>query len=570
MKKWICGMLSALALGLLGSCANEENLDPVGQWTMTTAQPVAPAAGFTQQLSEEGTTPMEFKWDAATSSAGYRVSYRWELRAPGKPEVWLQKNTTANKLTFTHSELDKALSAAGLDVSETAALEWVVVATCMDRQQPSVARPISLTRAASELLPEALYLAGAATEVGDVPAKGLLFRALKDKDGALDQRFEIYTRLEAGKGFLLYGAPSADAIRFGTEGGKLKKNGAPFTVAETGTYRMRLDLKDGSYAFQKVDKWSVVGNVIAGGWGGDAPLTYQGKGIWQASLMLSASNEADPLNYIFRMNGDWGWLLKHLKGTSNELVMESEAQAGTFEDLLLPQAGRYIVTLKLAGPAYTYTVEKDNSIQPPASTPESLFLLSDGEVVGTFTKKDATFKSVGYLALQGSKTYVLNTKEDGTGQSYSLAKAIGETASPEADQVEGNDTFGEGGAGTIAVVRDQAYQLEFNFATGAAKWKHYNIKLFHWSNWDDRDELPMTYEHPYTFKLSAPLKAGYDMKFNSPWEVELGAENATALSGKLINKGGSNIKCIATDGTYNVTITVTPDYAEGTYGFQVK
>jgi hypothetical protein len=188
--------------------------------------------------------------------------------------------------------------------------------------------------------------------------------------------------------------------------------------------------------------------------------------------------------------------------------------------------------------------------------------------VAELTKDGTTFKSGVFLALEAGKEYTLNSANNGSGTSFSTTAKIGETTTPDADAVTVPVDFGAG-SGAIAVTRSQAYQLTLNFATGKLTWKYYNIKLFHWDDagggWDARTENLMTYKHPYIFEGTFALKANFDSKFNSPWDVQFGT-NATALSGSMTN-GGPNFKGITQAGTYKATITVSNDYKTAEYAF---
>ena len=77
----------------------------------------------------------------------------------------------------------------------------------------------------------------------------------------------------------------------------------------------------------------------------------------------------------------------------------------------------------------------------------------------------------------------------------------------------------------------------------------------------------MTYVHPYQFTLTEDLEAGYHMKFNSPWDIQFGADDPEAMSGTMTNNGGENFVNITNSGSYEVNIEVTDDYATGTYEF---
>ena len=80
----------------------------------------------------------------------------------------------------------------------------------------------------------------------------------------------------------------------------------------------------------------------------------------------------------------------------------------------------------------------------------------------------------------------------------------------------------------------------------------------------------MTYVHPNIFTITTTLSPNYDMKFISPWDNDFGSESPSELTGTITNSGGSNIRNITADGTYEVTATLSNDYATGTYEFVLQ
>ncbi|AHM63354.1 hypothetical protein D770_25545 [Flammeovirgaceae bacterium 311] len=572
MKKLHLYTYLLIMLTVVWSCEEKDNLDPIGNWELSSPALIAPSDNATVVLDEETpTAPVRFEWGPAESSKNYGVRYFFVLDSASNenfstPIMRMASTNNGNGLFVepTARQIDQALSMAGYEAGTTVNLKWGVIAQSLSKETV-VSQPISITRFLTESAPLTLYIAGAATEAGADVTDAIAMKAFKDADGNPANIFEIYTSLQAGEEFMFYSQPATQSMEYGGSGGQLVKNGDAITAPETGQYRITVNFDNNTYNLLKIDKWSVVGGNIEGGWGGDAPLRYIGNSVWQGTIDLVEAS-----GFVFRANGDWAYLLKRIPGTDNQLVMESQAgaQGLEFEDIPSTGVGRHQFTLDLSADAYTYTIEVDNS--EPAEAPETLFLLSDGNVVAELTKNGDRFTTTDYLALQASQTYSLNTAADGSGASYTLVTPIGETENPDADAVA-ETTAMVAGAGDISVARDQAYQLTFNFADATLAWKYYNLKLFHWEDvdggWDSRDELQMTYVHPYKFELTAPLNAGYDMKFISPWDVDMGAENPAALSGSMIHGGGSNFKNITESGDYKVTIEVAPDYSAGTYQF---
>ncbi|WP_066834080.1 hypothetical protein [Rufibacter ruber] len=460
----------------------------------------------------------------------------------------------------TAIELDQALSAAGYDANSTVPLKWAVVAQSLSKEMISSAKLVSVKRFKNETA--TLYISGSATEKGTDVGQAIMMRPRKDSDGKPTNVFDVYTKLTAGGTFQFYSQPNVNSIVFGADGnGKIKKKGTAIAAPGAGTYRITVDLNNNTYSFLKIDKWSVVGGAFASGWGGDEPLQYQGNGVWTSVVDIAKTE-----GFIFRANGDWGVAMKRVKGTTNQLVLESQAAAEgkQFEDIPATATGKHIITLNLSGDQYTYSLVKDNR---PTSMPDKLFLLQGSYVVAEFNIDGNNFSSTVFLALESDKAYTLNSARDGSGTAFTTSAKIGETASPNADAVSATVDFREG-TGAIAVARDQAYQITLNFATKKMTWKYYNLKLFHWNDnggWDARSEYVMTYKHPYTFEGTHALSANFDSKFNSPWEVQFGT-SSSALTGNMTN-GGPNYKGITQAGSYKATLVVGNDYKTAQYSF---
>ena len=572
LKILLCAFL-ALSLW---SCEEEDNLDPIGEWEL--AQPMIQTVPETLVLDEGSPAEkIEFNWDPAISSEDYQVRYTVVIDTLGSEdyESPILSKISENggkdtKVSFSASEIDLALSYAGYQANTNAALEVAVLATSIDKMATDV-QEIAIKRFETEYKPQQLYLTGPATEAGTDPSQAVPMRALMNADGNLTYKFEAYTHLEAGENFKIRSNPQMPAHVYGGSDGALVKNGSPLSVSEAGEYKVTVDLEADTYEFKKVDYLSIVGDVIPNGWGGDEALEYVGDGVWQRQMYLQTP-EGGTGGFVFRLNGDWGYLFKRIAGTQNQLYMESQADAAgiVVEDIPLTSAGNYIVTVDLSGDTYTYSLEVDQTTTPPSETPESLFLLANGETVATFEKDGDSFSTNSFVPLQAEVAYQLNSAADGSGTSYILDGTIGQTENPEGDAVVGNLAILEG-EGSIAVARDQAYTLSLDFSSGMANWKYYNIKLFHWDDangaWDSRNEFLMTYVHPFTFTTTQELEAGYAMKFNSPWEVQFGADDPTAMSGTMTNNGGANFENITTSGVYTVNIEVSEDYATGTYEF---
>lgn len=562
-------------ISILIGCEEKDNMDPVGNWEISAPTPLAPSPDAALELDEaEPAESMTFEWEPATTSNRFGVAYTFLLVPDGSDEFDnpVLSLTPANggrerTISLTAEQLDYALWAACFPAGETADLEWVVVAKAIEKEA-SARRKVKVRRFETEREPSTLFVSGAGAEPGADPSNAVAMRSISDGDGNPSGVFDVYTTLTAGSTFAVRDQANAISRIYGGDGGTLEACGPQIEAPETGQYRLTVDLENETYDLLKIDRWSLVGDAVEGGWGGDVPLAYKGNGIWEGEVdFLSESG------FVFRANGDWAYLLKRVTGTATpdnkggNLIMESEGNELDIEFEDIPGAiGRHKVTLDLSAGGFNYTLVEVVSEGPVQAiigetsnpdgdavsgnfniadidTPDAIYLLSGTSVVAEFTKSGDVFTSEDYVALQVGETYSLNTASDGSG-----------------DDVVGSD---------ISVARDQAYRITVDMAAGKLIWKYYNLKLFHWDEvgggWDSRQELLMTYIHPYKFEVTGTLSAGFHSKFISPWDVQFGTAS-TALTGTMEN-GGPNYAGISQNGTYKASIQISPDYATATYSF---
>jgi starch-binding outer membrane protein SusE/F len=583
MKKTLYKILFFSALILVWSCEEESNMEPTGNWDLSNPVLQTPASGADIVLNPASpTAPVNFEWQAAVASNNFLVQYKVylvdaESTTPADAILELTPGNSGKDLTVaaTAEEIDYALSVACYPPGAVANVKWMVQAKAIETST-TASNPLKIKRFSADRPVTALYITGAATEAGTDLANATPMRALKNAEGEDTGVFDVYTTLTAGATYSFSDQPQAFSRSFGGADGTLTSCGAPIAAPETGVYRVKVDAINGTYELWKVDKWSLVGDAVEGGWGGDVPLEYKGNGVWESKVDFLSPNAG----WIFRANGDWGYIIKRIVGTvgpgglSGDVYMESEAgDAGVeIEDLRIEDSGKFTVTLDLSSDAYTYNIVAEpidpgsnlaiigKSENPEADAvsgnfifgtydaPAELYLVSDGVSVGQLTKDGNTFTSK-WLALEQSKQYILNSASDGSGTTY-------------------NDI----GDGKISVDHDQAYKLTVEFDEGKLTWKHYNLKLFHWDEvgggWDQRSETLLTYVHPFKFETTGvALTAGFHSKVFSPWEVLFGSDDA-GLSGTW-EQDGPNYTGISQSGNYNLNMTITdPDnYSTATFAF---
>ncbi|TLX74627.1 hypothetical protein E9993_11970 [Labilibacter sediminis] len=577
MNKKLNIIVALLVMIMAWGCEEDSNLQPEGKWELSSPADLSVSIGNAITLDEsKPDEELTFTWTPAHSSANYNVFYELHIvKVSAKDTTSLLVVDSDNGGKDTQAKInakviDEALSIGGFPANQEASVKYTVRAKCLSKTSDAPYEDIAVTRFATEIIPDQLFISGLATENGDDLSEAIQLKRLNDENLNPSNKFEIYTKLLAEKEFQFYSAQSLPAHQYGGAEGELVKSGVALTVSEEGVYKINIDLDNNTYSMFKVDFLGAIGSVFETGWGGDQLLEYQGLGVWKASIDFVAEG-----GFIFRANKNWVNILKRVVGTSNQIVAESDAasQGVSYEDIPSNVKGLHILTLDLSANGYSFSIEEDPDAPiggDPIEAPESLYLLGGGAVIDQLTKQGDVFTSTKNLALQAGVEYQLNTASDGSGTSYTIDVNLGVTESPEDVRVMVNSNLFDT-SGNITVERDQAYQLEINFAEAKLKWSYYNLFMFHWDEinqgWDNREEFLLTYEHPYKWNLTADLTADFDHKFFSPWDNDFGADDPSALSGTMTNKGGSNFRNITNSGTYLISIELSEDYSIGTYEF---
>ncbi len=570
MKNFSLKLLSIILLGsLLFSCEQEESLQQQGLWTLS--EPSLISDGLDSTILLDETTPNDnitLSWNEAESSAGFAVTYEVLIDTEGSDfsdpiiSTVSSNRGQGNSVSMNYATLDEALSFSGFRAGEVANLQWAVRATSLTRTSLAVSN-LSIRRFQIESLPSRLFISGTATENNDDVENAIPMRRLTNASGALSNSYEVYTSLIAGGSYKFYSQPSSQSVQYGAdEEGNIQVSGTDIIAENDGVYRISVDLDTNTISLLKIDFWSMVGAPIINAWEGDEPLDYQGNGVWSASINLINTG-----GFLFRGNADWALVLKRVIGTPNTVAFENDApnQGLEVEDIPSEQTGLFIVTLDLSANAYTYTFEEDNTVIQPIETPTELYLFENGVMIEQFDVNGSVFTIPTFVPMQASANYTLNSAIDGSGTSYSVNGNLADSLTPDGDKVSDVQTLLQND-NTFSVVTDRALSLVVDFDVPNITWTYYNFKLFHWIDWPDRVENVMEYVHPNTFIVTTNLTTGFNSKFISPWDFDLGSSNPTTLTGEA-TVGGADIVNIESDGTYTVTITLNPDYQTGSFEF---
>ncbi len=561
MKNIILVLLVSL---MVWGCEEESNLDPSGNWELS--EPAVKTFNEGNTLVLDESKPQEiitFNWEAAVSSERYGVYYTvlidsLDAEDSSAPILKIDalEGGKALSATTTYMELNDALYMTGFKAGEDLELTWTVVANCLSKQTQA-GESLKVNRYDDDKL----FLAGAATEVGNDASNAILmYRKVNGANEKL-HLFESYTLLKANEPFMVYNGRSENAVQYGlSDDGKLVKGGSPIVADTESVYRVVVDFDQMTIELNPIERLGIIGAPLENGWDSDEMLAYKGMGVWQSDISFVSTG-----SFIFRTNDNWSYNLKKVVGSTNTIMSESFAgdQGIDVEDFSMDEPGYYTLTVNLVGEGYTLDVQK---------APESrMYLIVNGSSHELTMVGDGIFTTTEYLALQPTDALIINTESDGSGMSYSTSDAI---ESGSGDKVEGTVALSNMDA-TFSTSFDQAFGFTVDVNAGELTWHHYNIKLFHWDDdaeggWDDKVEVLMTYSHPYTFTATTDLQADFESKFFSPWDVQFGADDPNALAGSMTNGGGSNFTNISASGSYDVTIVVAGDYATGTYEFKAR
>lgn len=479
----------AILITLFTSCEEESNIAPLESFTLSETTIVAPAENFSLALDRNNRQELfRFEWEAAETTGSSAVTYTVfiDLDSGDFTTPILEQETTSQGedtfLEIPFFTLDELLSEAGFAPNETAALQWRVEARSINQLSISDTN-IVLQRFDIPGPPTALFLAGDATEAGTSVSNALEMLRLTNADGSATNSFELYTALEFGRNYNFYTSQSlADADVYTATGETITLGDTPIIAPETGEYRITINFDAQSITLFRIDRWSIVGNVIPGSWGGDQPLEYQGNGIWESTIELIDAEPTDAnKRFVFRANEDWGQVIKGVPATNDVVAFEpTSADFGfdTLNDILVPELGFQVITLRLNGEGYTFSIAPGVAPEPDPNatiqeTPENLFLsgaateggsvLSNALAMYRITNADGTPSEVFeiYTMLTQGETYNFYNSNSGTPIAYTLNNGVLEL----------------GDNGIVAMDETAVYRLTVNFATNTLETQRIN----HWS-----------------------------------------------------------------------------------------
>lgn len=337
----------------------------------------APLDNQRVELSTQPDAHILFQWSASHAQDGQLVSYEVDFFKDAdttQPVYRIVSDNSGEELyaNISHIDINKACAAAGIPTGETGTIYWSVSswrglssAVCTERNKLVVKRLEGF-----EVIPDNVYLTGAASETGDDLSKAILMQ--KTSDG----KFEIYTKLKANEGYKFVdrvsGTPASYYIN---AAGKLAEanNEETSKVTDEGIYRITLDFTNKGTTItgiKKIGLFFCPSNAVI------LDLDYVGLGVWSASTVIHLLPQSWGLDerYKFQMETTSGTAQLGTK-IDTDSPPSASSPASYYYVTLLDQTSQWdhkwkfdhaldgqnaTITLSLQGGApYTHTVKKN-------------------------------------------------------------------------------------------------------------------------------------------------------------------------------------------------------------------
>jgi hypothetical protein len=195
----------------------------------------------------------DFQWEQARAEDGGVVLYEVVFDKVGgdfsKPlfSYPSEGNGLYNRLSLSHTELNKIASNAGVEALAKGKIIWTVRSSKgVNVQQSPEVRTLELERPAGfSEIPADLYLTGVASEGGDDLSKAIQFK--KTATGV----FETYTSIKPGA-YHFSDGNSGTPKTFSVQGDNLKADGTVTYSGDPKVYRIRVDFNTATVNYTEI------------------------------------------------------------------------------------------------------------------------------------------------------------------------------------------------------------------------------------------------------------------------------------------------------------------------------
>ncbi len=336
-------ILSLVALSLF-ACEKDEDRVVVRQGTP--AALTASASTLVLDRNNAGADALTFT--ATPSNYGFNaaVTYTLELAKKGSnfsDSVAVALGSTREK-KFTVAEFNNLLSQLELQPAAEGQVEARVKSQVAPSIAPVYSNVVTITATPYVDIRDypSIYVPGGYQ--GLSPDKAAKLASVSN-----NKVYEGYINFpDANSEFKFTLGPNWDNnLGTGSAAKALTANGGNLKVTEPGYYLVKADLNAMTWDALKTT-WGVIGSATTGGWDSDQNMTYDPvTGTWKATLDLTAAE------IKFRANDDWALNYGENRPANGFL------KAGSDDNIKVPAAGRYDITLDLSIPGnYRYTLKK--------------------------------------------------------------------------------------------------------------------------------------------------------------------------------------------------------------------
>lgn len=350
MKKLSLLTIILAGLFIFSSC-DEEDMGPVMNSDPGSPELTAPASGESYTLDENQKEEdlLTFEWNLPDFGFSAAPNIDIEMVETGNdfsdPTIFASTNGTSYSITV--GDMNSNLLGLGFTPLEETSLDFRIKATLTDTSYISEAITLNFTPYSTcEYCPE-IYVPGgyqgASNEGNDWdPATA---PALTTVD--LTDNYEGYVYMANANNEFKFTPERNWETDWGDDNadGTLDVQGANITLAESGYYKMNVNINRLEYTITKT-QWGIIGDATADGWDADQDMTYDpDKKVWAITTDLTAGE------FKFRANDDWA--INYGDSEGNGTLQQDGSNIAIGAD------GNYTIELDLSVDPYTYSVTQN-------------------------------------------------------------------------------------------------------------------------------------------------------------------------------------------------------------------
>ena len=361
MRTWLNRLsLMGVAAIMIASCKKDEVRTVLTVGATPTLQANATTLVLLQANANNDAvkftyTPATFGFDAAVTYVLQIAKGGTSFASATTTEVGLANASPLEK-SFKVVDFNRELLKI-INYGTATAVEVRVKATVAAAAAPSYSNVVTITATAYRDIikynyPSSLNIAGNFQGWDPGTAPQLVNQNNGGYTNGTNNKFEGYIVFnDPSPQFKMVKGDNWGAGDYGSAGSGTLGNGGPnLTLPSggaglTGLYRVRADISNLSWSYDKINTWGIIGAF--NGWGSSVPLTFSAStGVW------SVTRDMPTGEFKFRANDGWG-----INFGDNGADFKPEYDGANIN---ITAAGNYTISLDLSvGGNYTYTLKKN-------------------------------------------------------------------------------------------------------------------------------------------------------------------------------------------------------------------